>query len=109
MLLGRITPVVRSFISIPAGIFEAPLGRYTVLTLIGSAIWCFAFAAAGWAAGASWESFHSAFRFADVAVALASSRVSAGSAGATCGSGGSRAPICASRDASPDEPVSTGV
>ena len=69
VLLGRLTPVVRSFVSIPAGIFEAPLQRYTVLTLIGSAIWCFVFAAIGWAAGASWESFHSAFRYADVAVA----------------------------------------
>ena len=71
MLLGRLTPVVRSFVSIPAGIFEAPLRRYTVLTLIGSAIWCFVFAGIGWAAGASWESFHHAFRFADVVVGLA--------------------------------------
>ena len=70
VLLGRLTPVVRSFVSIPAGIFEAPLRRYMVLTLIGSAIWCFVFAGIGWAAGASWESFHEAFRFADVAVAL---------------------------------------
>ena len=58
MLVGRLTPVVRSFVSIPAGIFEAPLPRYTVLTLIGSAVWCFVFAGIGWAAGASWESFH---------------------------------------------------
>jgi membrane protein DedA with SNARE-associated domain len=70
ILVGRVTPVVRSFISIPAGVFDAPLPRYTVLTLIGSAVWCFAFAAVGWAAGASWESFHSGFRFADAAVAL---------------------------------------
>ena len=70
VLLGRVTPVVRSFVSIPAGIFGAPLKRYTVLTLIGSALWCFVFAGIGWAAGASWESFHSAFRFADLAVAL---------------------------------------
>ncbi len=70
VLLGRLTPVVRSFVSIPAGIFEAPLRRYMVLTLIGSAIWCFVFAGIGWAAGASWESFHEAFRFADAAVAL---------------------------------------
>ena len=68
MLLGRLTPVVRSFVSIPAGVFEVPFRRYTVLTLIGSAIWCFVFAGAGWAAGASWESFHHAFRFADVVV-----------------------------------------
>jgi membrane protein DedA with SNARE-associated domain len=70
VLLGRLTPVVRSFVSVPAGIFEAPLRRYTVLTLIGSAIWCFVFAGIGWAAGANWESFHQAFRYADIAVAV---------------------------------------
>jgi membrane protein DedA with SNARE-associated domain len=69
VFLGRLTPVVRSFISIPAGVFRVPFWRYTVLTLIGSAIWCFLFAGVGWAAGASWESFHQAFRFADIAVA----------------------------------------
>ena len=71
VLVGRLTPVVRSFVSIPAGIFRVPLPRYVVLTLIGSAVWCFTFAGIGWAAGASWESFHSAFRFADVVVAAA--------------------------------------
>ncbi len=71
VFLGRVTPVVRSFISIPAGVFRAPLFRYTVLTLIGSAIWCFGLAGAGWAAGASWESLHHAFRYADIAIAVA--------------------------------------
>ena len=71
VLLGRLTPVVRSFISIPAGIFEAPFRRYTMLTLIGSAIWCFVFAGIGWAAGASWESFHHAFRYADIVTGVA--------------------------------------
>jgi len=71
VFLGRLTPVVRSFVSIPAGVFGVPLRRYTVLTLVGSAIWCFAFAGAGWAAGASWESFHHAFRFADILVGVA--------------------------------------
>ena len=41
-----------------------------MLTLIGSAVWCFVFAGIGWAAGASWESFHSAFSYADIVVAL---------------------------------------
>jgi membrane protein DedA with SNARE-associated domain len=68
VFLGRITPVVRSFISIPAGVFRAPLGRYTILTLIGSALWCFAFAGAGWAVGRSWERFHHDFRIVDVLV-----------------------------------------
>jgi membrane protein DedA with SNARE-associated domain len=69
VFLGRVTPVARSFVSIPAGVFETPLRRYTVLTAIGSAIWCFAFAAIGWALGSQWETFHHAFRFADYAVA----------------------------------------
>jgi membrane protein DedA with SNARE-associated domain len=71
VLIGRVTPVVRSFVAIPAGVARMPLGRYTVFTAIGSAIWCFALAGVGWALGSSWESFHSGFRFADYAVAAA--------------------------------------
>ncbi len=67
--LGRITPVIRSFISIPAGVFRLRLDAYTALTLLGSAIWCFALAGVGWGLGASWERFHHAFRFADYAIA----------------------------------------
>jgi membrane protein DedA with SNARE-associated domain len=71
VLLGRITPVIRSFISVPAGVFRMPLGRYVLLTLLGSALWCFALAGVGWALGSSWERFHDAFRFADYAIAAA--------------------------------------
>jgi membrane protein DedA with SNARE-associated domain len=56
VLFGRLTPLVRSFISIPAGLFGEPLGRYTVLTALGSAIWCFAFAGLGWGLGSSYKS-----------------------------------------------------
>ena len=70
VLLGRVMPVVRSFISIPAGVLEMPLGRYTVLTAIGSAAWCFGIAGAGVALGSSWEHFHESWRYADYAVAL---------------------------------------
>ena len=68
VLLGRLTPVVRSFVSIPAGIFRMRLWAYTVLTLIGSAIWCFAFAAAGWAAGASYDTIDKDFKYVEVVV-----------------------------------------
>jgi membrane protein DedA with SNARE-associated domain len=67
VFLGRVTPVVRSFISIPAGIFRVRMSVYLPLTLAGSAIWCFGFAGAGWALGGSWESFHHNFRYADYA------------------------------------------
>ena len=71
VLVGRVTPVVRSFVSIPAGIFRVPFWRYTVLTLIGSAAWCFALAAVGWGVGRSYETFHRDFRFADYAAVAA--------------------------------------
>ena len=70
VFVGRITPVARSFVSIPAGVFEMPLARYTAWTAVGSALWCFALAGVGWALGASWEHFHHAFRYADVAIAV---------------------------------------
>ena len=71
VFLGRLTPVIRSFVSIPAGVMEVPFVRYTVLTFAGSAIWCFAFSGVGFALGASWEDFHHAFRFVDYLVAAA--------------------------------------
>jgi membrane protein DedA with SNARE-associated domain len=71
VLVGRVTPVIRSFISIPAGIFETPFVRYTLLTAIGSAIWAFAFAGIGWAAGRSYERFHHDFGYVEYAVVAA--------------------------------------
>ena len=76
VLFGRVVPLVRSFISVPAGIFRMPLGRYTVLTIPGSALWCLVFAGIGWAVGASYESFNHGFELLEAvlvagAVALA--------------------------------------
>ena len=67
VLLGRVTPVVRSFVSIPAGIFEMALAPYTLFTLIGSALWAFAFAGIGYAVGSNYERFHHFFDIALVA------------------------------------------
>jgi membrane protein DedA with SNARE-associated domain len=71
VFFGRITPVVRSFVSIPAGVFHAPFRRYTVLTLLGSAIWCFALAGIGWALGSQWEDFHRVFKYVDYLIVAA--------------------------------------
>jgi membrane protein DedA with SNARE-associated domain len=68
VLIGRLVPVVRSFISIAAGIFEMPLGRYTLLSLVGSAVWAFAFAGAGYGLGASYRGFDHGFHYAEYAV-----------------------------------------
>jgi membrane protein DedA with SNARE-associated domain len=69
--ISRVTPVVRSFIAIPAGVVRMPLGRYTLLTIPGCFAWAFAFAGIGWAVGASWEEFHHEFRYAEYTVVAA--------------------------------------
>jgi membrane protein DedA with SNARE-associated domain len=71
VFLGRLTPLVRSFISIPSGVMEYPLAPYTVLTLAGSAIWCFGFAAAGWALGSNYDQIHHAFTGLEVLIVAA--------------------------------------
>ena len=71
VLIGRVLPVIRSFISIPAGIAEMRLGRYTALTALGSIPWYFSLAAVGVAVGASWERFHETWRYADYAIVAA--------------------------------------
>ena len=68
VLVGRVTPVARSFISIPAGVFEMPFVRYNVLTLLGNAAWCLALAGVGWGVGASYKSFDHGFRYVEYAV-----------------------------------------
>jgi membrane protein DedA with SNARE-associated domain len=71
VFLGRLTPVIRSFVSIPAGVMEVPFVRYTLLTLAGSAIWCFGFAGIGLALGASWEDFQHASHYVDYVIVAA--------------------------------------
>ncbi|MER3409225.1 MAG: DedA family protein [Thermoleophilia bacterium] len=68
VLVGRLTPVARSFISIPAGVFRSPFLGYNLLTLVGSAAWCFAFAGAGYGLGAGYERLDRSFRYVEYAV-----------------------------------------
>jgi membrane protein DedA with SNARE-associated domain len=68
VFLGRLTPIARSFISIPAGVLGSRFVPYTLLTLAGSLIWCFGFAGAGWALGSGYENAHNALRYVDYAV-----------------------------------------
>ena len=71
VFFGRLTPLVRSFVSIPAGVLESPLGPYTALTAAASLIWCAAFGIAGHALGTHWDAVHHAFRYADYAAVAA--------------------------------------
>jgi membrane protein DedA with SNARE-associated domain len=67
VLVGRVTPVARSFVSIPAGVFESPFRRYNLLTFAGNAVWCLALAGIGWGLGSSWQTFHHDFRYVEYA------------------------------------------
>jgi membrane protein DedA with SNARE-associated domain len=68
VLVGRITPVVRSFVSIPAGVFEMPLAPYSLYTLVGSAVWAFVIAGVGYGLGSSYETFNHGFKYVEYAV-----------------------------------------
>jgi membrane protein DedA with SNARE-associated domain len=68
VLVGRLTPLVRSFVSIPAGILEMPFGPYAVLTLVGSAIWAFAIGGVGYGLGSNYHRFDHGFKYAEYLV-----------------------------------------
>jgi membrane protein DedA with SNARE-associated domain len=55
VLFGRLIPGVRSIVSIPAGLSEMPVWRFTALTTLGSATWNCALIGAGWALGSQYE------------------------------------------------------
>ena len=52
---GRLVPVVRNFVALPAGVAEVPLLRFGVLTALGSLIWDGAMALIGYEVGSSWH------------------------------------------------------
>jgi membrane protein DedA with SNARE-associated domain len=71
VLFGRLIPVVRAFVSLPAGVAKMPLGRFTVFSLIGSIPWVLGLALAGHALGHDWTSVRKGFEYVDyVIVAL---------------------------------------
>lgn len=55
VLVGRCIPLVRSLVSIPAGIAGMPLLRFTLLSALGSAVWNAIFVGLGWYMGERWE------------------------------------------------------
>ena len=71
VFLGRIVPIARSFISIPAGVFRMRLRPYTWLTLAGSTIWCLVFAGLGYALGDNYKKFEQELRYVDYLVVAA--------------------------------------
>jgi membrane protein DedA with SNARE-associated domain len=77
VFFGRMVPIFRSLISLPAGIERMPFWRFLTLTTLGSLIWNTAFVLAGYGLGESWHlveeyaGFFQYFVIAAVVVALA--------------------------------------
>jgi membrane protein DedA with SNARE-associated domain len=55
VLIGRLVPVVRSLVSIPAGANRMPLGEFVLLTTIGSGVWNALIVGLGFALGSRWQ------------------------------------------------------
>ena len=55
VLIGRVLPVVRTYISFPAGLARVPLPMFAIFTTIGALPWCAALAAGGYAIGANYD------------------------------------------------------
>jgi len=74
VFFGRMLPLFRSFISVPAGTERMNFALFTVLTTLGSLIWNSAFVAAGYALGANWhrvEPYSSVFQSVVLVVVVA--------------------------------------
>jgi len=56
VFVGRLLPVIRTFIALPAGIAKMPRLRFHVYTFIGSWPWCFMLAYVGFKLGEKWDS-----------------------------------------------------
>jgi membrane protein DedA with SNARE-associated domain len=65
VFFGRMVPLVRAFVSLPAGVARMPFWRFTVLSFLGSIPWVIALAFAGHALGGDWTSVHKYFQYVD--------------------------------------------
>src|SRR5207237_9748438 len=70
VFVSRLLPVVRTFISLPAGVAEMPLGRFTVYTFAGCLPWTFALAGVGYALGSRWATVERYYRPISIVVAV---------------------------------------
>jgi membrane protein DedA with SNARE-associated domain len=68
VFFSRMVPVVRTFISLPAGVARMPFWRFTVLSTLGIIPWVIAFAYMGKGVGDNWENLQSKLHYVDYVV-----------------------------------------
>jgi len=67
---SRLLPIVRTFISLPAGIARMNFPKFTILTFVGSFIWCAILAYAGYVFGEHWQEVREVMRPFDIPIAI---------------------------------------
>jgi membrane protein DedA with SNARE-associated domain len=68
--ISRLLPIVRTFISFPAGVVRTRFVRFTIYSFVGSFLWCGTLAAAGYAFGSEWERIRAIMRPFDIPIAI---------------------------------------
>ncbi len=70
VLISRMLPGIRTFISLPAGITHMNLKKFILYTVIGSLPWCFVLTYIGVLMGPNWTTIESYFRYLDILVGI---------------------------------------
>jgi membrane protein DedA with SNARE-associated domain len=71
VFLGRLVPLIRAFVSLPAGVARMDLRKFTLFTLLGIIPWCLGLALAGRSLGARWHQIERYFAPIAVLAAIA--------------------------------------
>jgi membrane protein DedA with SNARE-associated domain len=70
VFLSRLLPIVRTFISLPAGIVRTRFSTFVVYSFVGSFLWCAALAVGGYLLGSRWEELRAVMRPFDIPIAV---------------------------------------
>ena len=70
IFISRLLPIVRTFISLPAGISRMKFGKFCLYTFLGSVPWCLALAWVGRILGQNWKVIEKYFRKVDVVIGI---------------------------------------
>jgi membrane protein DedA with SNARE-associated domain len=70
IFFGRLLPVVRTFISFPAGVAQMNFTRFVIYTLIGSFPWCLGLAYIGMKLGENWDTLGVYFHRFDIVIGI---------------------------------------
>jgi membrane protein DedA with SNARE-associated domain len=68
VFVGRVLPIVRTFISLPAGVARMDVKKFSLYTVLGSLPWCFGLAYVGVLLGPHWSDLEALFRYLDIVV-----------------------------------------